>query len=90
MADSPDDSQTNVKMLNPEGSDNGSDSDTSGDEDSSDTFPNQQLHQVPSEYLHPATYVNVEPKLYKPDMTKLIISDTCVEINKFGINYIWR
>ena len=40
---------------------------TSEDEGSSDTIPNQHLHQVPSEYLHPATYVNVQPKLYKPD-----------------------
>ena len=64
--------QTEVKVLDtPDASDNdnesGSSSATSGDEVSSNTIPNQHLHQVPSEYLHPATYVNVQPKLYKPD-----------------------
>ena len=34
-------------------------SDSSCHDDSCDTIPNQ--------YLHPATYINVEPKLYKPD-----------------------
>ena len=34
-------------------------SDSSCLDDSCDTIPNQ--------YLHPSTYVNVEPKLYKPD-----------------------
>ena len=67
-----DGSQTEVKVLDtPDVSDNdnesGSSSATSGDEGSSNTIPNQHQHQVPSEYLHPATYVNVQPKLYKPD-----------------------
>ena len=34
-------------------------SDSSCQDDSCDTIPNQ--------YLHPVTYENVEPKLYKPD-----------------------
>ena len=67
-----DGSQTDVKVLEtPDVSDNDNESEsssaTSGDEGSSDTIPNQHLHQDPSEYLHPATYVNVQPKPYKPD-----------------------